>query len=264
MENNSAGQLVFDKLVEIDASKESWNIHVKVVLIWKQTYKTNPKMVGSLDMILINQQYTLTELSLLPTGHSNIGNNKKNLIHVFEALFDEEAVKEIINEGYCMFVPHKHEINFYKTTLVHVSTEFVDMVDPYHCVSFPDLLANNFDTSVAFSIYPYFYTSLFNVTHLYHILIDYISHIDFRGQVISTDPMRVIVKNGREKKSINLLLCGTIFALKLNTYILEHQNENVSVIILLRLTKLKYWGDYRFNFKVSLKLVTICLGLDCI
>nr|KAJ0228303.1 hypothetical protein LSAT_V11C100044880 [Lactuca sativa] len=32
------------------------------------------------------------------------------------------------------------------------------------------------------------------------------------------------------------------FALKLNSYISEHQNENAFVIILLRMAKLKTWG----------------------
>ncbi|CAH1432477.1 unnamed protein product [Lactuca virosa] len=82
------------------------------------------------------------------------------------------------NEGEYMLVPHKHKINFYKTTKVRVSTDFVDTVDPYHFISFPDLLARNFDTRVAF---------------------------DFLGQVVSTDHMRVIVEYGREKRLMNLV-----------------------------------------------------------
>nr|KAJ0218007.1 hypothetical protein LSAT_V11C300152570 [Lactuca sativa] len=130
------------------------------------------------------------------------------------------------NESKYMLVPHKHKINFYKTTKVRVSNDFVDTIDPYHFISFPDLLARNFDTRVAF---------------------------DFLGEVVSTDPMRVIVEYGREKRLMNLVaqdLSGTriavalwgSFAMKLNTYISQHNNDTAPVIILLRLAKLKIWG----------------------
>nr|KAJ0221995.1 hypothetical protein LSAT_V11C200094910 [Lactuca sativa] len=218
MAANNADQAVFDKVAEINASKESWNIRVKLVMLWKPTYINNPNMVASLDMILIDQE--------------NTSNNKKNLILVFESLFDEGAVREISNfamasnESEYMLVPHKHKINFYKTTKLRVSTDFVDTVDPYHFIFFPYLLARNFDTRVAF---------------------------DFLGEVVSTDPMRVIVEYGREKKLMNLVaqdlsgmriavaLWGS-FAMKLNTYISQHHNETAPVIILLRLAKLKIWG----------------------
>ncbi|XP_023745749.2 uncharacterized protein LOC111893894 [Lactuca sativa] len=130
------------------------------------------------------------------------------------------------NESEYMLVPHKHKINFYKTTKVRVSNDFVDTVDPYHFISFLDLVARNFDTRVAF---------------------------DFLGEVMSTDPMRVIVEYGREKRLMNLIahnLSGTRiavalwgnFAMKLNTYISQHNNDIAPVIILLRLAKLKIWG----------------------
>ncbi|CAH1421141.1 unnamed protein product [Lactuca virosa] len=142
------------------------------------------------------------------------------------------------NESEYMLVPHKHKINFYKTTKVRVSTDFVDTVDPYHFISFPDLLARNFDTRVAF------------------------------GEVVSTDPMRVIVEYGREKRLMNLVaqdLSGTriavalwgSFAMKLNTYISQHNNETAPVIICY------VWPNSKFGV-VSLKLVIVCLGLDCI
>nr|KAJ0205901.1 hypothetical protein LSAT_V11C500236140 [Lactuca sativa] len=113
------------------------------------------------------------------------------------------------NESEYMLVPHKHKINFYKTTKLRVSNDFVDTVDPYHFISFPDLLAMNFDTHVAF---------------------------DFLGEVVSTDPMQVIVEYGREKRLMNLVaqdLSGTriavtlwgSFAMKLNTYISQHNND---------------------------------------
>ncbi|CAH1445074.1 unnamed protein product [Lactuca virosa] len=222
MAANNADQVVFDKVAEINASKESWNIRVKVVMLWKPTYINNPNMVASLDMILIDQEGSRIQATI-----------KKNLIPVFESLFDEGAVREISNfamasnESEYMLVPHKHKINFYKTTKVRVSTDFVDTVDPYHFISFPDLLARNFDTRVAF------------------------------GEVVSTDPMRVIVEYGREKRLMNLVaqdLSGTriavalwgSFAMKLNTYISQHNNETAPVIILLRLAKLKIWGGKYF------------------
>ncbi|CAI9296921.1 unnamed protein product [Lactuca saligna] len=156
----------------------------------------------------------------------------KNIIPVFESLFDEGAVREISNfamasnESEYMLVPQKHKINFYKTTKVRVSNDFVDTIDPYHFISFPDLLARNFDTRVVF---------------------------DFLGEVVSTDLMQVIVEYGREKRLMNLVaqdLSGTIiavalwgsFAMKLNTYISQHNNDTAPVIILLRLAKLKIWG----------------------
>ncbi|CAI9264161.1 unnamed protein product [Lactuca saligna] len=183
MASNNADQVVFDKVAEINASKESWNIRVKVVMLWKPTYVNNPNMVTSLDMILIDQEGSRIQATI-----------KKNLIPVFESLFDEGAVREII--------------------------------DPYHFISFPDLLARNFDTRVAF---------------------------DFLGEVVSSDPMRVIVEYGREKRLMNLVaqdLSGTriavalwgSFAMKLNTYISQHNNDTAPVIILLHLAKLKIWG----------------------
>nr|KAJ0202995.1 hypothetical protein LSAT_V11C500233440 [Lactuca sativa] len=219
--SNNADQVVFDKVAEINASKESWNIRVKVVMLWKPTYVNNPNMVTSLNMILIDQEGSRIPATI-----------KKNLIPVFESLFDEGAVREIINfamasnESEYMLVPHKHKINFYKTTKVRVSNDFVDTVDPYHFISFPDLLAINFDTRVAF---------------------------DFLGEVVSSDPMRVIVEYGREKRLMNLVaqdLSGTriavalwgSFAMKLNTYISQHNNDIAPVIILLHLAKLKIWG----------------------
>nr|KAJ0192544.1 hypothetical protein LSAT_V11C800452820 [Lactuca sativa] len=65
------------------------------------------------------------------------------------------------------------KINFYKITTVHVFIDFVDSVDPQHLFSFLNLLANNLDTHVAF--------------------------------VVSMDPMRVIVENGREKWLMNVV-----------------------------------------------------------
>ncbi|CAI9280995.1 unnamed protein product [Lactuca saligna] len=170
LNSNNADQVIFDKVAEINTSKDCWNLRVKVVMLWKPTYINNLNMVASLDMILIDQE--------------NLTNNKKNLIPVFESLFDEGAVREISNfdmasnESEYMLVPHKHKINFNKTTKVRVSTDFVDTIDPYHFISFPDLLARIFNTRVAF---------------------------DFLGEVVSTDPMRVIVEYGREKRLMNLI-----------------------------------------------------------
>ncbi|XP_023754001.1 uncharacterized protein LOC111902393 [Lactuca sativa] len=181
MEKNNASQLVFDKVADIDASKECFNIHGTKI-------------------------------------HETI---KKNLILVFESLFDEGVIRNISssdisrNEGDYMLVPHKDKTNFYKTTTIRVSTNFIDRVDSSHFASFPDLLANNFDTRIAFN---------------------------FLGKVVSMDPMRVTVKNGKEKwlmnmaaqylsgKQISVALWDN-FALKLNTYISEHQNDTAPVMI---------------------------------
>ncbi|CAH1453980.1 unnamed protein product [Lactuca virosa] len=218
MTHNSDIEFVIDKLADIDSSKESWNIRVQVVMIWKQTYQNNSNMVSSLDMILMDQENTC--------------NNKKNLINAFQALLEEGAVRQITNfgmrrnEGDYMLVAHRHKINFYKTTTIRVSTPFVDRIDPFNFVRFHDLTARNFDTRVAF---------------------------DFIGQVVSTEPMRVIKKNARETRLLSIVaqdMSGRKmqvalwdgFALKLNSYISEHQNENALVIILLRMAKLKTWG----------------------
>ncbi|CAH1439859.1 unnamed protein product [Lactuca virosa] len=82
------------------------------------------------------------------------------------------------NEGDYMLVAHKHKINFHKTTTIRVSTPFVDRIDPFIFVSFYDLTARNFDTPVAF---------------------------DFIGQVVYTEPMRVIKENARETRLMNIV-----------------------------------------------------------
>nr|KAJ0224516.1 hypothetical protein LSAT_V11C100019510 [Lactuca sativa] len=200
--HNSDSEIIIDKLADIDASKESWNIPVQVVMIWKQTYKNNPNMVNSLDMILMDQE--------------NTSNNKKNLINAFQALLEEGAVRKITNfgtaknEGDYMLVAHKHKINFYKTTRIRVSTPFVDRIDPFNFVN-------------------------------------------FIGQVVSNEPMRVIKKNARETRLMSIVAQDLIgrkmqvslwdgFALKLNSHISEHQNENAPVIILLRMANLNICG----------------------
>nr|KAJ0228500.1 hypothetical protein LSAT_V11C100027940 [Lactuca sativa] len=215
MTRNSDSEIVIDKLVDIDVSKESWNIRVQVVIIWKQTYKNNPNMFSCLNMILMDQENTC--------------NNKKNLIIAFQALLDEGVVRQITNfgmarnEGDYMLVVHKHKINHYKTTIIHVSTPFIDRIDPFNFVSFHDLTTKIFDTRVAF---------------------------DFIGQVVSTEPMRVIKDNARETRLMSMVaqdlrkMQAALWdglALKLNNYISEHQNENAPVIILLHMAKLKTW-----------------------
>ncbi|CAH1440220.1 unnamed protein product [Lactuca virosa] len=172
----------------------------------------------------------LMDISYSMIMHANLAdlipNASSEAINFIKGLREISNFAMAKNEGEYMLVPHKHKINFYRTTKVRVSTDFVDTVDPYHFISFPDLLARNFDTRVAF---------------------------DFLGEVVSTDPMRVIVEYGREKRLMNLIaqdLSGTkiavalwdSFTLKLNTYISQHHNETAAVIILLRLAKLKIWG----------------------
>ncbi|CAH1425616.1 unnamed protein product [Lactuca virosa] len=82
------------------------------------------------------------------------------------------------NEGDYMVIDHKHKNNFYKTTKVRVSNDFAIMVDPYNFVTFQDLIARNLDTRVAF---------------------------DFLGQVVSTNPMKVIIENSRAIRLMNLV-----------------------------------------------------------
>nr|KAJ0197849.1 hypothetical protein LSAT_V11C700381120 [Lactuca sativa] len=82
------------------------------------------------------------------------------------------------NEGDYMMVDHKHKNIFYKTTKFRVSNNFVVMVDPYNFVTFQDLITRNHDTRVAFG---------------------------FLGQVVSTNPMKVIIKNSKEKRLMNLV-----------------------------------------------------------
>ncbi|CAH1424641.1 unnamed protein product [Lactuca virosa] len=77
-----------------------------------------------------------------------------------------------------MVVDHKHKNNFYKTTKVRVSNDFAVIVDPYNFVTFQDLIDMNLDTRVAF---------------------------DFLGQVVSTNPIKVIIENSREKRLMNLV-----------------------------------------------------------
>nr|KAJ0188248.1 hypothetical protein LSAT_V11C900459070 [Lactuca sativa] len=92
-------------------------------------------------------------------------------------LFVEGSIKEIsslrrtINEGDYMLVDHKHKNNFYKTTKVHISNDFAIMVNPYNFVTFQDLIAMNLNTHV----------------------------------VVSTNLMKVIIENLREKRFMNLV-----------------------------------------------------------
>nr|KAJ0220664.1 hypothetical protein LSAT_V11C200056600 [Lactuca sativa] len=58
MTHNSDNEIIIDKLANIDASRESWNVRFEVVMIWKQTYKNNSNMVNSLAMILMEQELT--------------------------------------------------------------------------------------------------------------------------------------------------------------------------------------------------------------
>nr|KAJ0209174.1 hypothetical protein LSAT_V11C400220270 [Lactuca sativa] len=95
---------------------------------------------------------------------------------LFEAFFVEVFAREISsfsmarNEGDYMLVDHKHKKNFYKTTKVRVSNDFIVMVDPYNFDTFQDLIARNLDT-----------------------------------RVVSTKPIKVIIENSREKWLVNLV-----------------------------------------------------------
>nr|KAJ0218391.1 hypothetical protein LSAT_V11C300125670 [Lactuca sativa] len=83
-----------------------------------------------------------------------------------------------INEEDYMLVDHKQKNNFYKTTKVRISNDFTVMVDPYNFSTFQYFIARNLDTRVAF---------------------------DFLGQVVSTNPMKMIIENSREKRLMNLV-----------------------------------------------------------
>nr|KAJ0217612.1 hypothetical protein LSAT_V11C300141550 [Lactuca sativa] len=116
--------------------------------------------------------------------HYNTCNNKKNLINAFQALIEEDAVRQITNvgmarnEGDYMLVAHKHKIDFYKTTTIHVSPPFFYRIDPFNFVSFHDLTARYFDTRVAF---------------------------DFFGQIVSIELIRVIKENARELRLMSIV-----------------------------------------------------------
>nr|KAJ0216670.1 hypothetical protein LSAT_V11C300132540 [Lactuca sativa] len=195
MEKNNASQLVFDKVADIDASKECFNIHGTKI-------------------------------------HETI---KKNLILVFESLFDEGVIRNISssdisrNEGDYMLVPHKDKTNFYKTTTIRVSTNFIDRVDSSHFASFPDLLANNFDTRIAFS--------------MFFIII-------FLGRLCRWILCESLLR--MERKNVAL---WDNFALKLNTYISEHQNDTAPVMIFY------VWPTSKLVMflHVNLKLITVRL-----
>nr|KAJ0200607.1 hypothetical protein LSAT_V11C600308030 [Lactuca sativa] len=105
---------------------------------------------------------------------------QKQLKHVQQLRHDFNglggAVRQItnfgmaINEGDYMLVAYKHKVNFYK------QPQFV--INPFNFVSFHDLTARNFDTRIAF---------------------------DFIGQVVSTEPMRVIKENARETRLMSIV-----------------------------------------------------------
>ncbi|CAI9284201.1 unnamed protein product [Lactuca saligna] len=85
--------------------------------------------------------------------------------------------------------------------------------------------------------------------------INFDTHVafDFIGQVVSTEPKIVIKENARETRLMSIVpqdLSGRkmqvvlwdSFALTLNSYISEHQNENALMIILLCMVKFKTLG----------------------
>ncbi|CAH1432509.1 unnamed protein product [Lactuca virosa] len=186
-------QVVFDKVAEINASKESWNIRVKVVMLWKPTYINNPNMVASLDMILIDQEGSRIQATI------------KKILFLY---LNPYSMKELSGRS---------------VTSLWLAMKANTCLSLINIKSISTKPQKNFDTRVAF------------------------------GEVVSTDPMRVIVEYGREKRLMNLVaqdLSGTriavalwgSFAMKLNTYISQHNNDTAPVIILLRLAKLKIWG----------------------
>ena len=87
MASNNADQVVFDKVAEINASKESWNIRVKLVMLWKPTYINNPNMVASLDMILIDQEVLFLHTLFFRLSNSYVISIQKNFNSIFVMLF---------------------------------------------------------------------------------------------------------------------------------------------------------------------------------
>ncbi|CAI9297151.1 unnamed protein product [Lactuca saligna] len=178
-------------------------------------------MVASLDMILIDQEGSRIQATI------------KKILFLY---LNPYSMKELSGRSVTsLWLAMKANTCLSLINIKSISTKpqkfvypmiFFDTVDPYHFISFPYLLARNFDTRVAF---------------------------DFLGEVVSTNPMRVIVEYGREKRLMNLVaqdLSGTriavalwgSFAMKLNTYISPHNKYTAPIIILQRLTKLKIWG----------------------
>nr|KAJ0189401.1 hypothetical protein LSAT_V11C800443900 [Lactuca sativa] len=164
------------------ATSRSNNITLCSIMFIIQTYKKNPNMVSSLDMILMGQQPCLMEELLGKSLNLVWLKTKENTCWLVTSIRK--------------FLQNNHR-----------------SIDPFNLVSFDDLTAINFDTHVAFG---------------------------FIGQVVSTDPMRVIMDNAREKRLMNIVaqyLSGRKiqvalwdgFALKLNNYISEHQNDNAVV-----------------------------------
>nr|KAJ0191748.1 hypothetical protein LSAT_V11C800415260 [Lactuca sativa] len=78
---------------------------------------------------------------------ADIDASKENMKHLCSTLFVEASVREISSfgmvriEGDYMLVDHKHKNNFYKTTKIHVSNDFL----------ITDLIARNLDTRVEFN-----------------------------------------------------------------------------------------------------------------
>ncbi|CAH1433532.1 unnamed protein product [Lactuca virosa] len=240
MTHNSDSEIVINKLADIDASKESWNIRVQVVMIWKQTYKNNPNMVSNLDMILIDQEST-----------SEIAHNSDSEI-VIDKLADIDASKESCNIRVQVVMIWKHT---YKNNPNMVSRFDIILMDQevtrIHATTKKNLI-NAFQALLEGAIRQ---ITNFGMARNEGDYINFDTRVafDFIGQVVSTEPMRVIKENARETRLMSIVAQDLSrrkmqvalwdgFALKLNNYISEHQNENSLVIILLRMVKLKTWG----------------------
>nr|XP_043616047.1 uncharacterized protein LOC122587960 [Erigeron canadensis] len=208
-------------VADVNDTKESWTIRVKVVLRWKQTFKNYPNVVSSLDMILMDEQGTKIQASV-----------KKNLISDFESILEEGTVRVISdfgiasNSGSYMLVNHPYKINFCKSTKVKISTDFENTVDPYIFPSFSDMLTKNLDTRVAF---------------------------DVVGLVVSVDPMIVTHDAGRDKHKLTLELqdlsgnkiaCALwdSYDVRLSKYISENHSADLPIVIFLHMAKLKEWN----------------------
>nr|KAJ0217562.1 hypothetical protein LSAT_V11C300149160 [Lactuca sativa] len=121
------------------------------------------------------------------------------VFNLFEALFVKEFAKEISsfsmarNEGDYMLVDHKHKKNFYKTTKVRVSNDFVVM----------DLIARNLDT-----------------------------------RVVSTNPIKVIIENSREKWFMNLVDqdLSQIYVFKTFYFLKYFLHDTIKHVVCMKIT----------------------------
>nr|XP_043633510.1 replication protein A 70 kDa DNA-binding subunit-like [Erigeron canadensis] len=200
---------------------ESWKIKVKIVRLWKQTYTNNLAMVASIDMVLMDEQ-----------GNKIQATVKRNLFPQFEMLLLEGAVRVISNFGLAsntgkfLLTQHKCKINFYRTTVVRICTDWDSDEQQFDFMSFTDILAQKRDPIYAF---------------------------DVIGEVIWCDSTKVLSTKGGQYRiktvhlqdtqgvKLNLALWDN-YADQLTTFLADEKNKDTSVILLLEFAKSGEWG----------------------